>query len=72
MREDSAHARNNDLSAAAEIFANGTCFPNRLRKITATYILGLTQRLTLVERPRIQEKTMYLSLGYTNNTSAYT
>jgi hypothetical protein len=28
MREDSAHARNHDLSAAAEIFANGTYFPN--------------------------------------------
>jgi hypothetical protein len=30
MREDSAHARNHDLSAAAEIFANGTYFPNTL------------------------------------------
>jgi hypothetical protein len=31
MREDSAHAQNHDLSAAAEIFANGTYFPNMLR-----------------------------------------
>jgi hypothetical protein len=31
MREESAHARNYDLSAAAEIFANGTYFPNTLR-----------------------------------------
>jgi hypothetical protein len=31
MREDSAHARNHDFSAAAEIFASGTYFPNTLR-----------------------------------------
>ena len=31
MRDDSAHARNHDLSTAAEIFANGTYFPNTLR-----------------------------------------
>jgi hypothetical protein len=31
MREDSAHARNHDLNAAAEIFANGSYFPNTLR-----------------------------------------
>jgi hypothetical protein len=31
MREDSAHARNYDLSAAAEIFANDAYFPNTLR-----------------------------------------
>jgi hypothetical protein len=30
MREDSAHARNHDFSAAAEIFANCTYFPNTL------------------------------------------
>jgi hypothetical protein len=30
MREDSAHARNHDLSAAAKIFAKGTYFPNSL------------------------------------------
>jgi hypothetical protein len=35
MNEKSAHARNHDLSAAAEIFANGTCFPNTLRVIIA-------------------------------------
>jgi hypothetical protein len=28
MREASTHARNHDLSAAAEIFADGTYFPN--------------------------------------------
>jgi hypothetical protein len=31
MRKDSAHARNHDLSAAAEIFTNCTYFPNALR-----------------------------------------
>jgi hypothetical protein len=31
MKEDSAHARNRNFSAAAEIFANGTYFPNMLR-----------------------------------------
>jgi hypothetical protein len=31
MREDSAHAQNNDLSAAAEILTNSTYFPNMLR-----------------------------------------
>ena len=31
MREDNAHAPNHDLSAAAEIFANGTYSPNTLR-----------------------------------------
>jgi hypothetical protein len=35
MREDSAHARNHDLSAAAEIFAKGTYFPNTLRETPA-------------------------------------
>jgi hypothetical protein len=29
--EDSAHARIDDLSAAAEVFANGTYFPKTLR-----------------------------------------
>jgi hypothetical protein len=33
MMEDSTHARNHDLSAAAEIFANGTYFPNTLRSL---------------------------------------
>jgi hypothetical protein len=32
MEEGRAHARNHDLSAAAEIFANGTYFLNELRK----------------------------------------
>jgi hypothetical protein len=31
MREESAHARNQDLSAVAEIFANDSCYPNKLR-----------------------------------------
>jgi hypothetical protein len=31
MREDSAHTRSYDVSAAAEIFADSTYFPNTLR-----------------------------------------
>ena len=31
MREYSAHALNYDLRAAAEIFANGSYFPNKFR-----------------------------------------
>jgi hypothetical protein len=31
MREVSAHAQNDNLSVAAEIFAIGTYFPNTLR-----------------------------------------
>jgi hypothetical protein len=40
MREDSAHARNHDLSAAAEILANGTHFLNTLRSYQNSLIDG--------------------------------
>jgi hypothetical protein len=33
MRDNSAHARNHDLSAAAQIFAKGTYFPSMLHTI---------------------------------------
>ena len=46
MREDSAHARNHDLSAAAEIFANGTYFLNTLR-ISIPHVLTPNPLTTL-------------------------
>ena len=45
MREDSAHARNHDLSAAAEIVANSTHFPNTLRIIPTVALDETIQRL---------------------------
>jgi hypothetical protein len=39
MMERSAHAQNSDLSAAAEIFANGTYFPNTLRRFCVFHVI---------------------------------
>jgi hypothetical protein len=50
MTEDSAHARNHDFSDAAEIFANGTYFPNTLRifpQLAPDYTLSQKTKTTL-------------------------
>jgi hypothetical protein len=51
VREGSAHARNHDLSAAAEIFANGTYFPNKLRIVCRFLFHGLPLSFTGLPHP---------------------
>jgi hypothetical protein len=64
MREDSAHAQNHDLSAAAEIFANGTYFPYTLPLYI--YLVGL--RLV---PPISKSKNKYLEWKHPEYMCAY-